>query len=87
MQSTFDRVRRVIVEVLGVSPERITPDTHITDDLDPDSLEQVEIAIGLEKEFDLGLGDEPDALGVARDIVCRVDGELAKREIESRVAV
>ncbi|HZJ84300.1 MAG TPA: acyl carrier protein [Syntrophomonadaceae bacterium] len=60
---TFDRVKNIIIEELGVSDEdNITLETSLADDLDADSLDAVEIIMALEDEFDISIPDE-DAEG------------------------
>lgn len=56
--SVFDKVKKVIVEQLGVDENEVTPDASITDDLGADSLDQVELVMALETEFNLDIPDE-----------------------------
>lgn len=56
--STFDRVKSVIVEVLGVDPDAVTESAGFIDDLGSDSLDVVEITMGLEEEFDIEITDD-----------------------------
>lgn len=56
--SVFDKVKKVIVEQLGVDESEVTPDASITDDLGADSLDQVELVMALETEFNLDIPDE-----------------------------
>ena len=51
--STFDRVKKVLVEQLDVDEDAVTPAASIVDDLGADSLDVVEIIMGLEEEFDV----------------------------------
>lgn len=55
---TFDRVKKVLVEQLDVSEDEVTPPASIVDDLGADSLDVVEIVMGLEEEFDIEIPDE-----------------------------
>ncbi len=52
---TFERVQRVIVQVLQVEPERITPDARFREDLGADSLDLVELIMAIQREFDTDL--------------------------------
>jgi acyl carrier protein len=63
--STFERVRKVIVEQLDVSEEEVTPEASFVDDLGADSLDVVELVMGLEEEFDIEIPDE-EAEKIAR---------------------
>ncbi|HEY5093944.1 MAG TPA: acyl carrier protein [Candidatus Eremiobacteraceae bacterium] len=56
--SVFDKVKKCIVEQLGVDEEEVVMDASITDDLGADSLDQVELVMALETEFNLDIPDE-----------------------------
>lgn len=56
--SVYDRVKKVIVEQLGVDEEEVTPKASFTDDLGADSLDNVELVMALEQEFNLEIPDE-----------------------------
>jgi len=47
----FERVRKIIVEQLGVDDEEIVPSANFVDDLGADSLDVVELMMSLEEEF------------------------------------
>ncbi len=53
-----DKVKEVIVDKLGVSLEQVTPEASFIDDLGADSLDQVELVMALEEEFDIEIPDE-----------------------------
>jgi acyl carrier protein len=55
---TFDRVKKIIVEQLGVEENEVTPEASITDDLGADSLDQVELVMAFETEFGIDIPDE-----------------------------
>ena len=54
----FDRVKQVIVEQLGVDESAVTMDASFVEDLGADSLDIVELIMGLETEFDIEIPDE-----------------------------
>ena len=54
----FDKVKELIVEQLDVNAEDIEMDTDIMKDLEADSLDAVEIILGVEEEFDVEIPDE-----------------------------
>ena len=56
--NTFERVKKVLVEQLDVSEDEVTPQASLIDDLGADSLDVVEIIMGLEEEFDIEIPDE-----------------------------
>jgi acyl carrier protein len=53
-----EKVKGIIVEQLGVSPEQATAEASFIDDLGADSLDTVELVMALEEEFDLEIPDE-----------------------------
>jgi acyl carrier protein len=56
--STFDRLKAIVVEQLGVDEEDVTPEASFVDDLNADSLDLVELIMSLEEEFGLEISDE-----------------------------
>ncbi len=54
----FEKVRGVIVDQLGVDESDVTMEANFVDDLGADSLDIVELIMGLETEFDLEIPDE-----------------------------
>lgn len=56
--STFDRVKKVVVEQLDVNADEVAPQASFVDDLGADSLDVVELVMGLEEEFDIEIPDE-----------------------------
>ena len=53
-----EKVRDIIVEQLGVSPDEVAPEASFIDDLGADSLDIVELVMAIEEEFDLEIPDE-----------------------------
>ena len=51
MATTFERVRRLIVDQLGVDEDQVTPNASFVDDLNADSLDLVELIMSMEEEF------------------------------------
>ncbi len=51
MPSTFERVRAIVVEQLGVDEADVVPTASFVDDLEADSLDLVELIMSLEEEF------------------------------------
>ncbi|MBT7543025.1 MAG: acyl carrier protein [Gammaproteobacteria bacterium] len=56
--SNQDRVKKVIMEQLGVKEDKITENASFVDDLGADSLDTVELVMALEEEFDCEIPDE-----------------------------
>ncbi len=51
MATVFERVRKIIVEQLGVEEGEVNPQTSFVDDLNADSLDLVELIMAMEEEF------------------------------------
>ena len=49
--STYDRLKKIVVEQLGVDEEQVVPEASFVDDLNADSLDLVELIMSLEEEF------------------------------------
>ncbi len=76
--NTLERVKKVLVEQLDVSEDEVTLPASIVDDLGADSLDVVEIIMGLEEEFDVEIPDEDaEKITTVQQIVNYVD-EKAK---------
>ena len=54
----FEKLKKVIAEVLNVDPNEITMETTFQDDLGADSLDVFQIIMGIEEEFDIEIPDE-----------------------------
>ena len=53
-----DKMIDIIVEQLSVDKEKVVPDASFVDDLGADSLDQVELIMAMEEEFDVEIPDE-----------------------------
>ena len=56
--TTFDRLKKIIVEQLGVDEEEVTTTASFVEDLNADSLDLVELIMSLEEEFGMEISDE-----------------------------
>ena len=56
--TTFDRLKKLIVEQLGVDEEEVTATASFVEDLNADSLDLVELIMSLEEEFGTEISDE-----------------------------
>lgn len=54
----FEKLKKVIADVLNVDPEEITMGTTFVDDLGADSLDIFQIIMGIEEEFDIEISAE-----------------------------
>ena len=55
---TFDKIQELIVEQLDVDPSQVTMDTDFMKDLEADSLDAVEIILGVEEEYGIEIPDD-----------------------------
>jgi len=56
-EEVFERVKKIIIEQLGVTENTITQEASFVDDLGADSLDIVELVMALEEEFDIEIPD------------------------------
>ena len=58
MSSAEERVRKIVIEQLGVKEDQVTNKASFVDDLGADSLDTVELVMALEEEFECEIPDE-----------------------------
>lgn len=58
MSDTANRVKKIVVEHLGVEEAKVTPEANFIDDLGADSLDTVELVMAFEEEFGVEIPDE-----------------------------
>ncbi len=58
MSSIEERVKKIVVEQLGVSEDEVSNESSFVDDLGADSLDTVELVMALEEEFETEIPDE-----------------------------
>ena len=58
MSDTADRVKKIVVEHLGVEADKVTEDASFIDDLGADSLDLVEMLTEMESEYNIMITDE-----------------------------
>ena len=56
--NTYERLKKIIVEQLGVDEGDVKPEASFVDDLTADSLDLVELIMSLEEEFGMEISDE-----------------------------
>ncbi len=75
-KSTFERVRDIVVEQLGIEAEEVSMDSSITEDLGADSLDVVELIMAFEEEFGGEITDEQSkAMATIGDVVTHLDAQ------------
>lgn len=75
--TTADRVKRVIAEQLGVTASEVKPEHRLDDDLGADSLDQVELVMALEDEFDIEIPDlDGEKINTVQQAIDYVTGKV-----------
>ena len=59
----FERVKKIIVDQLGIAPEKVVPEARFREELGADSLDLVELIMAFEEEFGGSISDE-EAQGI-----------------------
>ena len=74
--STFDRMKKVVVEKLEVSEDEVTLEAAFIDDLGADSLDMVELVMGIETEFGVDIPEEDaEKIVKVQDAVAYIDSK------------
>ncbi len=58
MSDIAERVKKIVVEHLGVEPDKVTDNANFIDDLGADSLDTVELVMAFEEEFNVEIPDD-----------------------------
>ena len=74
----FEKIKAIIAEVLNVDENEITMETTFTDDLGADSLDVLQIIMGIEEEFDIEIANEDaEKIVTVGDAVEQIKNALA----------
>ena len=69
----FEKLQKIIAEVLNLSEEEIRPDSTFVDDLGADSLDVFQIIMGIEEEFDSEIdNEEAEKITTVQDAVDQI---------------
>ena len=69
----FEKLQKIIAEVLNLSEEEIRPDSTFVDDLGADSLHVFQIIMGIEEEFDIEIdNEEAEKITTVQDAVDQI---------------
>ncbi|MBD8976091.1 acyl carrier protein [Veillonella magna] len=72
--TTFDKVKAIVVEQLGVDESEVTIDSTFIDDLGADSLDIVELIMAFEEEFNVEIPDDvAEKIKTVKDTVEYID--------------
>jgi acyl carrier protein len=72
-----EKVVAVVVDKLGVEADKVSDEANFVDDLGADSLDQVELVMALEDEFDVEIPDEDaEGLKTVKAVLAYVEGKV-----------
>jgi acyl carrier protein len=74
MSETADRVKKIVVEHLGVDADKVTEESSFIDDLGADSLDIVELVMAFEEEFSVEIPDDAaEKISTVKDAIAFID--------------
>ncbi len=74
MSETAERVKKIVVEHLGVEAEKVTEEASFIDDLGADSLDIVELVMAFEEEFSVEIPDDAaEKITTVKDAIDYID--------------
>jgi acyl carrier protein len=78
MSETADRVKKIVVEHLGVEAEKVTEEASFIDDLGADSLDIVELVMAFEEEFGVEIPDDAaEKITTVNDAIAYIENNKA----------
>jgi acyl carrier protein len=78
MSETADRVKKIVVEHLGVEVDKVTDDASFIDDLGADSLDIVELVMAFEEEFGVEIPDDAaEKIATVNDAIAFINEKKA----------
>jgi acyl carrier protein len=78
MSAVEEKVKKIICEQLNVSESDVVPEASFVDDLGADSLDQVELIMAMEEEFDVSIPDEDaEKIATVQDAVSYIEKAIA----------
>jgi len=76
MSDTADRVKKIVVEHLGVEADKVTEAGSFIDDLGADSLDIVELVMAFEEEFNVEIPDDAaEKIATVKDAIEFIDNQ------------
>lgn len=76
MSEVADKVKKIIVEKLGVDENEVTPTAEFPKDLGADSLDTVELIMEFEKEFDITIPeDQAEKISTVGDAIAYIEAQ------------
>ena len=78
MSEIADKIKRIVVEHLGVDEAKVTPEASFIDDLGADSLDTVELVMAFEEEFDVEIPeDAAEKIATVKDAIDFISAKKA----------
>ncbi len=78
MSETAERVKKIVVEHLGVEAEKVTEEASFIDDLGADSLDIVELVMAFEEEFGVEIPDDAaEKISTVKDAIDYIEQNKA----------
>ena len=78
MADTEAKVKEIIINELGVEPEKVTLEASFVEDLGADSLDTVELVMAFEEEFGIEIPDEDaETIATVQDAIKYIDDHVA----------
>ena len=78
MSDIAERVKKIVVEHLGVEPEKVVESANFIDDLGADSLDTVELVMAFEEEFGVEIPDDAaEKITTVKDAIAYIDTNKA----------
>ena len=79
MADVVEKVKKIICEQLDVLEKSVVPGASFIDDLGADSLDQVELIMAMEEEFDISIpDDDAEKIGTVQDAIAYVKKALGE---------
>ncbi|MCL4416519.1 MAG: acyl carrier protein [Actinobacteria bacterium] len=74
MMENFEKVKEILVDVLGVNADDVKPESKFVDDLGADSLDLVELIMSLEDKFQIEISDtDAEKIITVQDVLDYID--------------
>ena len=78
MSDVADRVKKIVIEHLGVEESKVTENTSFIDDLGADSLDTVELVMAFEEEFGCEIPDgEAEKIQTIKDAITFIESQVS----------
>ncbi len=78
MSDTTDRVKKIVVEHLGVEEDKVSEGASFIDDLGADSLDTVELVMAFEEEFGIEIPDDAaEKIATVKDAISFIDANIS----------